>query len=106
MRGLSQLNGLGQPCRVARQRCVHIMAAMAGHDAPTEAEIAAALAAIQLIVQAPGAGPDTTRAGWQDSAKLSIQHLRPVRIRLRPSWSTIERLRRGASGGFSGVAGL
>ena len=82
------------------------MAAMAGHDAPTEAEIAAALAAIQLIVQAPRAAPDTTRAGWQDSAKLSIQQLRPVRIRLRPSWSTIERLRRGASGGFSGVTGL
>ncbi len=80
---------------------------MPGHPpTPTEDEIAAALAAIRLIIETPHAETGAGRRGWQDAAKLSIQHVRPVRIGVRPSWSRIERLRRAVSGGFYGVTGL
>ena len=82
------------------------MPAMPDSGPPTEDEIAAALAAIRLFIETPLAETGTDRRGWQDSAKLAIQHLRPARTGLRPSWSTIERLRRHASGGFHGVIGL
>ena len=79
---------------------------MSDSGAPTEEEVAAALVAVQRYLEAPDEDASTVPIGWHDSARLTIQHLRPTRIALRPAWGTIERLRRQSSNGFSGVIGL
>ncbi len=73
---------------------------------PTDDEVAAALAAVQayLAVEQPDTLPATESIGWQQSAKLSVQGLRPARTRVPARWDTVERLRR--SSGFYGVVGL
>jgi hypothetical protein len=82
------------------------MAAMPDHAPPTDAEVAAALAAIDLLLEAPDVEQPDPRAGWRDATRLLTQRLRPVRVAVRPSWSTVERLRRNASDAFYGVTGL
>ncbi len=76
---------------------------------PMDDELAAALAAVQayLDTQAVPVQPVEDVAemtGWQRSAKLSVQGLRPTRTESPPRWNTIERLRRAS--GFFGVVGL
>ena len=82
------------------------MRAMPNINSPTEDEIAAALAAIQHLLHDPPADAQADRAGWHDSSRLVILGLRPTRIYVRPSWRTIERLRRGSSSGFTGMTGM
>lgn len=79
-------------------------------DQPTEDEAAAALAAIQAylaVSEAPTAEEPAPSggSGWRHAAKLTVQHLRPIRLATAPRWNTIERLRR-AVGGSYGITGL
>lgn len=78
-------------------------------EAQPDDELTAALVAVQSYLDAERAAPAQPIAappsGWHASAKLSVQHLRPVKTRVAPRWNTIERLRRGTSGGY-GVTGL
>ena len=74
-------------------------------------ELAAALVAIELSLQAEREAAavldaSTVAGGWHESARLSLLHLRPVRLSIRPSWSTIELIRRGTGSGVAGVLGL
>ena len=73
---------------------------------PTDDEVAAAIAAVQayLAIEEPSRQPTAESTGWQRSAKLPVQGLRPARIAAPPRWNTIERLRRAS--GFYGVVGL
>jgi len=82
------------------------MAAMPNHHAPTEEEVAAALAAVRLYLASPAVEAGEHRLGWRDSARLASQHVRPGRVSVRPSWRTVERLRRQLATGFLGGAGL
>ena len=86
-----------------------IIVPMSNSRPPTDDELAAALAAIALILEAErgqtGTAREDSSTGWQNSAKLAIQGLQPARTR-RLQWRTVERLRSGTSGGFHGVTGL
>jgi hypothetical protein len=68
------------------------------------AAVVAALAAYLVGEAQPQPAAQETTSGWQQSAKLPQQGLRPMRT-LRPlRWSTIERVRQGA--GFGSVTGI
>jgi hypothetical protein len=70
-------------------------------------ELAAALMAVQLVLEAEQTADEpmpAPAAGWQHSAKLTVQGLRPARTATAPVWATIERIRRGGGGG--GIPGL
>jgi hypothetical protein len=82
-----------------------IMAAMAEQHVPSEIEIAAALAAIHLLLVRSAAAPERL-SGWQASARLLTEGLRPAYSPIRPAWHTVDRLRRLAPGAPSGVTGL
>ena len=79
---------------------------MSGQSPPTEDEIAAALAAVQLFIEDRGEDFGVEPVGWREAAWLATQGLRPFRLGLRPSWGNLERLRRQTPDGFSGVIGL
>lgn len=74
------------------------------HRPPTDEEVAAALAAIRLLLHAYDAAEPAPDDGWRASARLAVQRVAPVRVRVRPAWNNVERLRR--DGGISGVTGL
>jgi hypothetical protein len=73
---------------------------------PTEVEVAAALAAIDRYVAEIDVAPHVEPNGWHESAKLTVQHLRPARTAIRLSWGNVERVIRQTGGGFFGVTGL
>ena len=87
----------------------HIIATM--HDAhitPTPPDDEAA--AVVAVLAAYLAGEDQSQSvaqeatsGWQQSAKLQVQGLQPMRTACPPRWNTVERLRRASS--FGGVTG-
>jgi len=78
------------------------------HDAhimpvPTDDESAAVVAALAAYLAAndqPQPAAQETMSGWQQSAKLPQQGLRPVRTARPLRWNTIERLRRPTDFGF------
>ncbi len=75
-----------------------------------EAEAAAAIAAVALLLEAEAATtldapqPAGRAAGWNAAARLIAQGLMPTRVPTTPRWGTIERLRR-AGRGRGGVVG-
>lgn len=74
--------------------------------APPDDEAAAVVAALAAYLAAdeqPQSAQETM-SGWQQSTKLQVQGLRPVRTARPPRWNTIERMRRQSS--FGGVTGL
>ncbi len=73
---------------------------------PTEAELVAALVAIQLHLAESHVPAIEKPHGWHESAKLTVQHLRPARMAARLSWGNVERTIRQTGGGFFGVTGL
>jgi hypothetical protein len=79
---------------------------MSSQSPPTEDEIAAALAAIQLSIEDNSEDFRVERVGWHEASRIATQGLRPFRLGLRPAWGTIERLRRQSSGRFLGVVGF
>jgi hypothetical protein len=79
---------------------------MFSQSPPTEDEIAAALAAVQLFIEDRSEDYGVDSVGWHEASRLATQGLRPFRLRLRPSWGNLERLRRQTSGEFLGVIGL
>ena len=83
-----------------------IMAAMPDLRDPTDDEIAAALAAVRMYLDSPDAESQSEPLGWRAAARLETQQVRPARVTVRPSWSTVERLRRQAATGFLGGSGL
>jgi hypothetical protein len=76
---------------------------------PTDDEVAAALAAVQIYLAAeytasePASLP--SRQQWTESAKLVVQGLRPARTATALRWNAVERLRRNRGGAY-GVVGL
>lgn len=83
----------------------------ANSSAPeADEEVVAALVAVQAYLTAEHgtaqhATTDTQHSRWRESAKLVVQNLQPMRPAVSLRWSTIERVRRGAGGGY-GVTGL
>jgi len=73
---------------------------------PTDEEVVAALAAIRLLLDPHDAAGPAPVDGWRASARLLAQRVAPVRVRVRPAWNNVERLRKGGPGGISGVTGL
>jgi hypothetical protein len=79
------------------------------HDAhitptPPDDEAAAVVAALAAYLAVEDQAPIVEHApvsAWQQSAKLQVQGLQPVRTTRPLRWSTIERLRRAS--GFGGV---
>jgi hypothetical protein len=84
----------------------HIQIVSPSEIQPSDDEVAAALAAVQayLATEQVDIQPVAESTGWQRSAKLSVQGLRPTRTSVPARWNTIERLRRAS--GFYGVVGL
>lgn len=74
-------------------------------DAEEAAAITAALAAL-LADAAPVEAAQPERSQWHASGRLVAQGLNPARTGVAPRWSTIERLRQRAAGGFHGIVGL
>jgi hypothetical protein len=72
-----------------------------------EDEVAAALAAVSLYLEAEQAGQQQPSAPWQWVATrtMMIQGVPVTRIAAPPGWSNIERLRRAGKGG-TGITGL
>jgi hypothetical protein len=67
----------------------------------TEDELVAAITAIEMLLAeeaTPSVIDITDRTGWRDAARLATAHLAPRRTPIRPSWHTIERIRRGGYG--------
>jgi hypothetical protein len=77
---------------------------------PNDDELAAALVAVDYVLHAmpPVGSTDATSsaAGWHEAARLTTQNVRPRRLRHRPTWGTVERVRRSVEGGLFGVTGL
>jgi hypothetical protein len=82
------------------------MAHVEQHNTPGADEIAAAIAAIRLMLGEDDAAAQEERAGWIASARLTTQRIPPRRVHRPPSWSTVERLRRGSASSFLGITGL
>ena len=82
------------------------MARVEQHSTPGAEEIAAAIAAIRLMLGEDNAAEQEERAGWIASARLTTQRILPRRVHTSPSWSTVERLRRGSASSFLGITGL
>lgn len=76
------------------------------HRPPTDEEVAAALAAIRVLLDPHDAAGPAPVDGWRASARLLAQRITPMRVRVRPAWNNIERLRKGGADGISGVTGL
>lgn len=108
---LSQLKGAYGTHRPAEHclrppRTLPIIAPMSSQSPPTEDEIVAALAAVQLFIEDNREDFGVESVGWHEASRLATQGLRPFRLRLRPSWGNLERLRRQTSGEVLGVVGL
>jgi hypothetical protein len=75
-----------------------------------EAEAAAAIAAVTLLLEAEGAAavdapqPEGGPAGWNAAARLIAQGLVPTRVPTAPRWGNVERLRL-AGRGRGGIVG-
>jgi hypothetical protein len=82
------------------------MARVEQHGTSGAEEIAAAIAAIRLMLGEDNAAEQEERAGWIASARLTTQRIPPRRVHTSPSWSTVERLRRGSTSSFLGITGL
>lgn len=75
---------------------------------PADEEVAAALAAVSMFLEAEMGEPVDMDMGdwqWKASRKLVTQGLVEMRSPVRPSWNHVERLRRSGHG-IAGVVGL
>ena len=83
------------------------MAAMAGRYSPTEDELAAALAAVEMLLRdEPDRRPFEERAGWRASALLSGQAQPPRPSGQPPTWGNVERAGAASWTSFTGITGL